>query len=174
MLKKFPMAIVFAVASFVAIAAPPYVDIEQRLTPEQRHATGLDTLSPAQLELLNSLLRDDSARTTAEADETRSGKTQVDEASVTERSADEGRSHAWSIGLDSDPIKTRLKGPIREWGPGTVFELENGQTWKVLKGRMKLRETLQNPEVIVVPGFAGRWFMQIDEDAPKPRVYRID
>ena len=37
-------------------ASTPYVDIERRLTPEQRHATGLDTLSPEQLALLNRLL----------------------------------------------------------------------------------------------------------------------
>jgi hypothetical protein len=25
-----------------------------------------------------------------------------------------------------------------------------------------------------VPGIAGRWFLQVDEDMPKARVYRID
>ena len=25
-----------------------------------------------------------------------------------------------------------------------------------------------------VPGIAGRWFLQVDEDLPKARVYRID
>lgn len=39
---------------------------------------------------------------------------------------------------------------------------------------MKLRKTLEAPEVVLVPGIVGRWFLQIDEDAPKARVYRID
>jgi hypothetical protein len=52
--------------------------------------------------------------------------------------------------------------------------LENGQQWKVLKGAMKLRKPLQAPEIVVVPGIAGRWFLQVDEDMPKARVYRID
>jgi len=55
-----------------------------------------------------------------------------------------------------------------------VFSLENGQQWKVLKGSMKLRAPMQAPEIVVVPGIAGRWFLQVDEDLPKARVYRID
>jgi hypothetical protein len=61
---------------------------------------------------------------------------------------------------------------VEGWAPGTVFELENGQLWKVLKG--ELRKALQSPEIVVVPGIAGRWFLQVDEDMPKARVYRID
>ena len=66
-----------------------------------------------------------------------------------------------------------MHGEVRAREPGTVFKLENGQQWKVLKGRMTLRKALQAPEIEVVPGVAGRWFLQVDEDLPKPRVYRI-
>src|SRR5688572_2586136 len=52
------LALSFAPAT--AMAQQAYVDIEQRLTAEQRHATGLDKLSLAQLELLNRLLREES------------------------------------------------------------------------------------------------------------------
>ena len=155
------LALALACASFAAMAEQAYVAIEQRLTPEQRHATGLDTLSPAQLQLLNSLLREESVK--------------VEQAVKAEAArADEGKSHAWSVGLDSEPIKSRLKGAVSEWQPGTVFELENGQRWKVLKGTVKLRKTMESPEVIVIPGIAGRWFLQVDDDMPAPRVYRID
>ena len=41
-------------------------------------------------------------------------------------------------------------------------------------GSMKLRKPLQAPGIVVVPGVAGRWFLQVDEDLPKARVYRID
>ena len=54
-----------------------------------------------------------------------------------------------------------------------MFVLENGHHWKVLKGGMT-RKPLQSPEIVVVPGFAGRWFLQVDADLPKARVYRID
>ncbi len=39
---------------------------------------------------------------------------------------------------------------------------------------MKLRKPLESPQIVVVPGIAGRWFLQVDEDLPKARVYRID
>ena len=55
-----------------------------------------------------------------------------------------------------------------------MFELENDQQWKVLKGAMKLRKPFDAPEIVVVPGIAGRWFLQVHEDLPKARVYRID
>jgi hypothetical protein len=152
----FALALVFA--SSAVIAGQPYVDIEQRLTAEQLRATGLDTLSSGQLELLNQLLREESAKT-AKADESRGEDT---------------HSPASYIGLDDQPISTRLKGSVSGWEPGTVFELENGQQWKVLKGSAKLRNALQAPEVVVVPGVAGRWFLQVDENMPKARVYRIN
>lgn len=132
-------------------------NIEQRLTPEQMHATGLDTLTPAQLTRLNQVLRADAGRPMV----------------VGQSPGDTAERPLFSVGLDDKPILSRLRGDIQAWEPGTVFELENGQQWKVLKGRMTLRKTLQSPEVEVVPGIAGRWFLQVGEDLPKPRVYRI-
>lgn len=52
--------------------------------------------------------------------------------------------------------------------------LANGQHWKVLKGSLKLPKAMVNPEVQLVPGFAGRWFLRVDEDLPGARVYRVD
>src|SRR3569623_2865387 len=58
-------ALAFCVAAlpFAAQAGQPYVKVEARLSAEQRHATGLDTLSADLLELLNKLLREDTAKT---------------------------------------------------------------------------------------------------------------
>lgn len=141
-----------------AWAQPEPRAIEQRLTPEQMHETGLDTLSPTQLARLNEILQTQIVPEPT-VDAKRTGA---------ERGADS------YLGMDAKPITTRLKGSVSSWEPGTEFELENGQTWKVLKGSMKLRKPLEAPEVVLVPGIAGRWFLQIDEDAPKARVYRID
>ena len=54
-----------------------------------------------------------------------------------------------------------------------MFTLDNGQQWRVLKGEMTLKTARSNPEIVVVPGIAGRWFLQVDEDLPKARVFRI-
>jgi hypothetical protein len=146
------------------VAAPvqaqsAYIDLEQRLSAEELHEAGLDTLSPAQLAALNRLLREKGAPSPTP---------------VVTANAPDGDGHRSHIGLDDEPIHSRVKGTVEGWEPGTVFVLENGQQWKVLKGQMKLRKPLQTPEILVVPGIAGRWFLQVDEDMPKARVYRID
>lgn len=159
MLSKFVVGWTLLVASSLAMAKQPYVDIEQRLTAEQLQATGLSQLSAEQLKLLNSLLREDVVKAV--------------QASKIEEQAERASSSSL-IGLNDQPIRSRLKGSVSGWEPGTVFELENGQTWKVLKGNMKLRKPFESPEIAVIPGIAGRWFLQVDEDLPKARVYRID
>ncbi len=162
MRMKVTIAVLLVLCSLGVLAQRAYENIERRLTAEQLRATGLDTLSPAQLELLNRLLREESAKSVA-----------LETSSRGDASGDASRSRAY-IGLDDKPISSRLKGSTRGWEPGTVFELENGQQWKVLKGSMTLRKPMQAPEILVVPGVAGRWFLQVDPDLPKARVYRID
>jgi hypothetical protein len=148
-----------ALAAGAAAAGDRYVPIEQRLSAEQRHATGIDTLTPAQLEALNVVLRGDRESIVAET--------------VKEEQARNPAGGSLA-GFNDEPIRSRLKGEVAGWAPGTVFELENGQRWTVLKGEMKLRKPMQGPEILVVPGLAGRWFLQVDEDLPKARVYRVD
>ena len=145
-------------------AAEPYVAIEQRLSAEQRQATGIDTLSSAQLALLNRLLSEDTAKIVE------SVRTEAKAEAQSERAAGPGR----LAGLDDEPIESRVEGRVAGWEPGTVFKLANGQQWKVLKGEVTLRTPLDAPEIVVVPGVAGRWFLQVTEDMPKARVYRID
>jgi hypothetical protein len=77
-------------------------------------------------------------------------------------------------GLDAGRIETRVNGTVAGWAPGTVFELATGQQWRVLKGSLTLRKPRQDPAIVLVPGVAGRWFLQVDEDLPKARVYRVD
>ena len=161
MFIKAALALVLSLVLFTTMASQAYIALEERFTAEQMHATGLDTLSAKQLKLLNQLLQQDLVKT-AEA------------AQANAPIVDQQRSRASFIGLNDQPIKSRLKGTASSWEPGTVFELENGQQWKVLKGAGKLRTPVDSPEIIVVPGIAGRWFFQINEDMPRPRVYLIN
>ena len=144
----------------MAMAQRAYVAIEQRLSEAQLREVGL---TATQLELLNRYLRQaeqdapavEGARYAAAEGAPRPDATRV-------------------VGLDAERIATRVKGTVAGWEPGTVFVLDNGQQWKVLKGSMTLRTPLQDPPVVLVPGLAGRWFLQVDEDMPKARFYRID
>jgi len=163
-------------------ADQPPSNIEQRLSTEQMHATGLDTLSPAQLALLNRLLNEEAAkheeaRATAHAAKETQSVAATSTAAPVAAAAKTGPSEEQNssfIGFNDKPITSRVVGAVSGWSPGTEFKLENGQTWKVLKGTVDMGKTLQAPEIQVIPGFAGRWFLQVDENLPKARVYRID
>ncbi len=172
LLRSAGLAIIFS-ASFAVFAQSAYVDIEKRLTAEQRRATGLDGLSAEQLALLNTLLRDGEAAHLAEAEAQAKAEVHAD-ATRDQPLPSERRTGGDFIGFNDAPIRSRVKGEVAGWAPGDVFVLENGQQWKVLKGKMTLSRPLQSPEILIVPGIAGRWFLQVGEDMPKPRVYRID
>lgn len=149
-----------ATLSPTAVLAQAYVPIEQRLDAEQLRRVGL---SEAQLRTLNTLLRDAEAKAAA-----------APAAAVAEHAPEAGAVPDSASSLGGAPIRSRAKGVVSGWQPGSLFELENGQQWKVLKGSMTLHEPLQSPEIVVVPGLAGRWFLQVDPDLPKARVYRVD
>ncbi|WP_421569954.1 hypothetical protein [Stenotrophomonas sp. PD6] len=144
-----------------ASAQAPYVAIEQRVDPQQLADVGL---TPAQLQTLNRLLREADARAPAP----------VAAAPVAPVPLQGAPNPAPMFpGLDDGPIKASVVGDISGWQPGMVFTLDNGQQWQVLKGEMKLKTARSNPPIVVVPGIAGRWFLQVDEDLPKARVFRI-
>ncbi len=141
-----------------AAAQAPYVALEQRLDPQALAEVGL---TPTQLQTLNRLLRE--------------AEQQAPAAPVATAAAPASAPAAAPMfaGLDDGPIEAHVTGTVDGWQPGTVFSLDNGQQWQVLKGEMTLKRPVSNPAIVVVPGIAGRWFLQVDEDLPKARVYRI-
>ena len=143
-----------------AWAQAPYVALEQRLDPQALAEVGL---TPAQLQTLNRLLRQ------AEAD----APAPVSIAAPPAAGPGVPTPAPMFPGLDDGPITAKVTGQVDGWAPGTVFTLDNGQQWQVLKGEMTLKTARSNPEIVVVPGIAGRWFLQVDEDLPKARVFRI-
>ncbi|MFI8718921.1 hypothetical protein ACIGHF_13705 [Stenotrophomonas sp. NPDC077464] len=145
-----------------AWAQAPYVAIEQRVDPQQLAEVGL---TPSQLQTLNRLLREADARAPAPAP--------VAAAAAPAPLPGAPTPAPMFPGLDDGPIHARVSGQVDGWQPGTVFTLDNGQQWQVLKGDMKLKASRSNPPIVVVPGIAGRWFLQVDEDLPKARVFRI-
>ena len=188
LLRNISSALILLAMASVVGAEAAYVDVERRLTREQLRATGLDTLSPAQLKLLNQLLREEAPQSVA--------TTQAGQPVAVTGQAESAAPHTpvaptalnapaavpppaapaapMYIGLDDRPIESRIVGNVVGWAPGSEFLLENGQRWKVLKGEVTLRKPVENPAIKVLPGIAGRWFLQIDESMPSARAYRID
>lgn len=145
----------FFIAALIAVFAPsvahaerPYVAIEQRLSAEQMRATGLDQLSADQLTLLNRLLRDE--QTVVVAESKRDVQKQAEE-----------------------PVNSTIRGEVRGWEKGTVFELENGQRWQVVDGEYYSTSRLTNPKATVRPGLLSSWYLRIEGISVGAKVKRI-
>jgi hypothetical protein len=139
-------------ASGSAFAQQPYTPIEQRLSPEQLHATGLDQLQPEQLSLLNQLLSSEQATIAAQSAK-----------AARERKIEDART----------PVSSSFRGEFRGWQNGTVFALENGQRWRVLDSDFATKP-LSNPKVTISPGLFGSWYMLIEGTGVKAKVKRVD
>jgi hypothetical protein len=161
-MRRFLLSALLVASSFAATAQDRFVPVEQRLSAAQLAEVGL---SPAQLQALNRVMRE--AETAAPAPAALATRP------AAPLPANVPAPAAMHLGLEEGPVTARVVGDVAGWEPGTVFTLDNGQQWQVMKGQMKLRKTLQAPQIEVIPGIAGRWFLQVDEDLPKARVFRL-
>ncbi|HGM6771813.1 TPA: hypothetical protein ACKQAW_002397 [Stenotrophomonas maltophilia] len=162
-MRRYLVLLLLAASSVAAHAQDRFVPVEQRLTAAQLAEVGL---SPAQLQALNRVLRQAEAASPAISAATAAPAGAPLPANVPAPAA-------MHLGLEEGPVSARVVGEVAGWAPGTVFTLDNGQQWQVMKGQMKLRRALQAPQIEVIPGIAGRWFLQVDEDLPKARVFRL-
>jgi len=131
-----------------AFAQDGWVDIEKRLSSAQLRETGLDQLSPAQLQRLNELLRTD-----------RADAVQADRVS---RPAPEPRIEKTG----------RIAGTFRGWEPGTVLTLENGEQWRVVSGQLFVR-AMASPVVHIKPGAIGGWYLRVEGQSPVATVRQV-
>ncbi|QGL78788.1 hypothetical protein GPNADHDJ_03215 [Stenotrophomonas maltophilia] len=161
-MRRYLFSALVLAGSFAAFAQDRFVPVERRLSASQLAEVGL---SPAQLQALNRVLR--------EAESTAAASTAAVAPVAAPLPANVPAPAAMHLGLDDEPVSARVVGEVAGWQPGTLFTLDNGQQWQVMKGQMKLRTVLQSPQIAVVPGIAGRWFLQVDEDLPKARVFRV-
>lgn len=145
--------------------AGDFVPLRERLTPEQLREIAL---TDAQIDQLDAALRAAESRSALQgANESK----QPPDRARNDVSTDAAQPR---VGLGDAPIVARAVGRIAAWAPGTVFTLDNGQRWQVLKGAAMLRTPLDSPRVRVVPGFSGRWFLEVSEELPKARVFLRD
>lgn len=163
-MRRFLLSTLLLASSLPAFAQDRFVPVEQRLSAAQLAEVGL---SPAQLQALNRVLSEAEASTPALAAQPAAP---VPAAPLPAHVPAPAAMH---LGLEEGPVTARVVGDVAGWEPGAVFTLDNGQQWQVMKGQMKLRTTLQAPQIEVIPGIAGRWFLQVDEDLPKARVFRL-
>ena len=152
------MLAVLLAAAPAAFAQPP---IEQRMTPEQVKATGVDKLSPQELANLNAWLNN-----TLEVETTRAA------VQAMEKIESEHRGF-FNFGK-SDPIVAKLTGEFRGFAKGRSWTLDNGQVWEQVDEATLAGVRKTDPQVRITPSLAGKfWYMQIDGYNTRAGVKRV-
>ena len=144
--------ICFGGSSFAADDDGDFPGIRSLMSPEEFSASGLDALTPEQLEALDDWL----VRYTAgEAEVVRSSSEEVREA---EKEVE---------------ITSRLSSDFDGWNGDTIFRLSNGQIWRQrLRGNYSYRGS-PAPEVRISKNFLGFFKMEIVETGKAIGVTRV-
>ena len=140
--------------AFAAVAAET-PSLEERMSKAEFHASGLDKLSPAELQSLNDWLAGHQTVTTVKEFVTPTGKPVF----YPEESA-------------RQVIESRLVGTFRGWYGNTVFTLENGQVWTQAESGQMSNGKYENPKVRIKPMLLGSWLMYVESCGCSVRVER--
>lgn len=70
-------------------------------------------------------------------------------------------------------LESRLLDPFKGWTVGTLFRLENGQTWKVIQGKYWSPAEDAGKAVTIEPGALGSFFIRIEGMKQTPRVILV-
>jgi len=70
-------------------------------------------------------------------------------------------------------IESTLTGTIDGWNPSSVFNLANGQAWKVADGSSADFTPKTNPKVRITRSLVGTMFLEIEGTNNSPKVRRV-
>ena len=152
-----PLLLLLSVALAVplgAFAADQYVPLQQRMTPDEFKAAGLDKLSADELKNLDNWL---------------SGHGKV----VTKVVDQEGKPVFYPTSEKAGPVQAHVQGSFTGFSGHTQLTLDNGQVWQQADSTQVSCLSSQNPKVIVRRSLMGNWMAAVDgcnDTAPITRV----
>ncbi|GAB3731141.1 hypothetical protein GCM10028862_10850 [Luteimonas pelagia] len=162
-LAVFALALAFALPALAQQPAPASDarPIEQRMSPEEFRAAGLDKLSPEELANLNAWMRG-----TLQVETTRAAQAAEQQVKDTHRGF-------LSFG-SSDPIVARVVGEFTGFGRGKRYTLDNGQVWEQVDSARIPGARKANPEVTIKPAVLGEaWYMRVEGYNTNAKVKRV-
>ncbi len=127
----------------ISHAADQYVPLQQRMSPEEFKAAGLDKLSPDELKNLDSWL---------------SGHAKV----ATKMVDQAGKPVFYPSSEKAGPIQARVQGSFNGFSGHGEFTLDNGQVWKQADTARISCLSSNNPKVTIRRSLMGNWMMAVD------------
>lgn len=167
-IKSSVLILALALVASQSIAQTPFSSLEERMTYEEFRDTGLEKLSPTELEQLNNWIRSHSLGAEEAVLLTAAQQQQLPQGFNPER-----------IGFqdyrgEAVPIVARLKGTFNGWTGKTVFEFENGMVWRQIESDKLGVRARENPEMTIEPGLFGSWYLTIEGVNKRVQVKRIE
>ena len=168
-MKKFLIIVLSLTLPLSVLAAEGFSSLEEQMSGKEFTATGLNKLTPEELEALNNWIRSHSIAT---LDQPKSGSYAIADGS--EGDEDErGFRNKKDSEEDKSPITSRIKGSFTGWNGHTVFALENGMIWEQTDKEKIYTKAVQNPEITITPGMFGTWRLSMVGHNSACRVKRI-
>jgi hypothetical protein len=182
-MKKIPVVLIFLLTSLSLFAAEGFSSLEEQMSGKEFIATGLNKLSPAELDALNGWIRRhsvatlDTPKSVPAAAATAAATATTASANPTTAAAPETKDMRGLKSKDDEdyePIVSRLIGSTRGWDGQTVFKLENGMIWaQADKDKHYLGKAVENQEVVIVQSMFGGWKLSFEGYNSKCKVVRI-
>ena len=148
------LAFTLLVAASAAGGQSPPPTLEERMSQAEFQASGLDKLTPAELQQLNAWLQAHGG-----------GATQAVDAG--------GQPVFYPREGSRERVEDRIAGTFSGWRCHTVFKLENGQEWEQAESGSRATGTFENPAVRIKPMILGSWLMYVEGCGCSVRVKRI-
>lgn len=131
------------IAPALALAADQYVPLQQRMSPTEFKAAGLDKLSADELKNLDDWL---------------SGHGKV----ITKVVDSSGKPVFYPESGKRTVITAHLKGSFDGFGENMQYPLDNGQLWKQAGSGSYTCPHADNPTVTIKPMMMGNWLMYVE------------
>ena len=157
---------VFTVPGAVAESAGDgiFEGLQQEMSSVEERATGVDSLSDAELGALNQWLRErfNQMQATVSA-EVRASDAIQREAEIERRVAIEVEAQTQPVVSEKtldDTFEAEIVSPFSGWRGGAVFTLSNGQTWRQ-RNTAVYRHRGTDTRVRLIRGYFGLWRMVV-------------
>ena len=135
--------------------------LQDKMTPAEFKAAGLDKLSAQELAALNAWLHG------KVVEETRRVATE------TRKEVEKENRGFFDFG-SSEPVVARLKGEFAGFANGRRYVLENGQEWRQVDNAKLHGVRRTNPEMTIRPSLIGNaWYMTVEGYNTRTKVQRI-
>ena len=169
---KRSLLLLLALGAAAGLSASVTEKFYEHLTPEQRRAAGIENLTEEQRAALSAL-----------ADQWVQAKAEPAISAARAKAVAEVREEAKAekkkkLGFSDTPtaddvIRSRISGPFRGWGKGTLFRLENGQSWVVEDSDSRFFPKRDGAEVEIRPAAFGTWKLYLLPEGLWVRVKRV-